>query len=299
MPVLEGTDMDPTTVEDTLVIATNNGREPIKLTYDSRTYTLNPGVPAPIPYLAMVNAFGNPRLRDLPGEDRQKKLRALECERLSAKWGLAMGEPWYHDPTYDPARPSTTNPYEESKVAVAQYVDAEIAGRKLYKHPRLPDVTCMTYDNKRLITVIDDPEGTLSFGDTAESNMVKNEMEWLRNEVERHRQQQSGLIEAIRKISPDAADEAIAAASAPLSPTALPVFGPDAGHPSEQAKAPTGIVDQAMANLTADEVTAEVADPAASESSAAPDLPDGLTDTIDDDPKPTRGPRKPGRKSVS
>lgn len=294
MPVLEGTDMDPTTVEDTLVIATNNGRKPLEISYDSRTYTLNPGVPTPLPYLAMVNAFGNPRLRDLPGEDRQKKLRALECERLSAKWGLLSGEAWYKDPEFDPTRPVTENPYEESKVIQAEYVDAEIAGRKLYRHPRLPDVTCMTYDNQRIITVIDDPEGTLAFGDTASANMVKNEAEFLRNEVERHRQQLSGLIESIRKISPEAAEEALAAAAAPLSPTALPVFGPDAGHPSEQAKAPTGIVDQAMANLTADEVTAAI-----DTSDIAADLPDGLTDAIDDDPKPTRGPRKPGRKSVA
>lgn len=200
---LTGTDMDPSIEEHSLVIATNMSTRPLPpLLFHGRRYELKPGVPTNIPYLAMVLWFGNPKLRDLSPTDMDLRYRTNECDRLSAKWGMAPGEAWYSNPETDPTRPSSKSFYEGMD-PTAEYIDVILAGRLLYKHPNLPNVVCMTYDQQRIITVIDDPEGTLSY--PADAFSSRSEVEELTLTVEKMRQQMLMLIEQIGTTNPDAA----------------------------------------------------------------------------------------------
>jgi len=200
---LTGTDMDPSIEEHSLVIATNMSTRPLPpLLFHGRRYELKPGVPTNIPYLAMVLWFGNPKLRDLSPTDMDLRYRTNECDRLSAKWGMAPGEAWYANPETDPTRPSSKSFYEGMD-PTAEYIDVILAGRLLYKHPNLPNVVCMTYDQQRIITVIDDPEGTLSY--PADAFSSRSEVEELTLTVEKMRQQMLMLIEQIGTTNPDAA----------------------------------------------------------------------------------------------
>lgn len=282
MPVLEGTDMDPTTVSDTLIIATNNGKRPLKIRYDGREYHLPPGTPTTLPYLAMVIGFGNPALRNRPG-GRKNAYRQQEVERLAAYWGTGT-DAWYK-PIDAPTPPLTSNPFEESKVEVHEYVDTTTGPARRWKNPLLPDVTVTTYDGKRIITVIDDPEGTMSFGeDEARAANAKSEVEALRESLESTRQQQAAMIDVLRKLNPDAAEEMQKALIVPVgSSPLLPTFdgtddagdgdsSTDPGADMNRAPASTSIVDAAMGKVVDDA---------------------GLSDAVEADPKPTRRARKP------
>lgn len=285
MPVLEGTDMDPTTASDTLVICTNLSNRPYRLLYSGRHYELPPGEPRNIPYLAMCLWFGNPKLRNLPGNDPNKKLRQQECDRLAAKWGVGF-DAWYVDPQYtEPGVvPMTSNDWDEVKLGSHEYALATIAGRQKYKNPRLPSIKCETFDGKRIITVIDDPTGELSFGDDGSARERRSEAEWLRHQLEVTRQQTSALLDGLRKVNPDAAAEVEEKMAVPLTGgDMLPTFDTtehpslvDAADPVAKKGAPTDLVKAAMANISTDGLGS-----------------DGMADTIESDPKPTRGAKRP------
>ena len=281
--LLEGTDMDPSTRAHELVIVRNYGRRALTLRYSGQTITvpcaIGGGEPEPvaIPYLAMCLWFGNPLLRDLSDVDMDKRHRTRERERLAAKYGFgAMGEDWYIDPTSDPdASRRTSRSFYEGMDPVAPYEPVTLNGRPMYRHPNLPAVTCHTFDNKRIITVLDDPEGNLTFPEqTGSAN--RSEVEELRANYEALRGQLLAVVAAMGQTNPDAAREMAANMPPRITPEpAIPTFDGN-----------VDALQTALADLT------NAAGPAIADDAAATASPlgaaDGMSDAVAGDPVPTK-----------
>lgn len=70
------------------VRAVNNSDQPIQWMYDRVKYTLQPGVPSFVPYLAMCMYQGDPRAIDLPTGKEHEQYRRNEYARLRIHCGV-------------------------------------------------------------------------------------------------------------------------------------------------------------------------------------------------------------------
>jgi len=277
MPDLAGTVMDPSTNENQMVIVTNEGTRPLRLLFHGQPYTLQPEVPQPIPYLAMCLWFGNPKTYDASDTDMERRYRTQERDRLSSKWATG-NDKWYADPELED-RPESGSFYKGMD-PVAAYTDVEIMGRRRYMHPNLPRVKVETWDHQRLVTVIDDPFGQASGGRDPGQADTKLVIEDLQRQLEVSRQTQLLTLQAIRDMNPAAADQAAAnLAVRPdvvTSDTGLPVWPTAPEHPS--LVLPDGSEAKAATN-----------------SAATLGDDNGLTDSIQADPVPTKRVTRPTR----
>lgn len=278
MPDLAGTVMDPTTYEHQMVLVTNEGDRPMKLLFHGNRYTLEPGRKTPIPYLAMVLWFGNPRTFD-SSTDPERHFRAKERERLSSKWGLGFDK-WFADPDDlapgETPRTSTFHPALPEQPE--EYVETQILGRRQFMHPRLPRVRVETYEGERIITILDDPFGEFSGGRDPASGDTKSMVEDLQRQLEINRQNQLLMLQALSAVNPEVADQMAAnLATRPdvvTSETGLPVW-------------PTATDTSATADPT----------PTASTPASRSSLGDesGLTDALESDPVPTKRVTRPSK----
>lgn len=237
---IEGTDMDPTLHAHEMVIVENEGTQPIPLRYAGQRYVLQPGKPIPVPYLAMVLWFGNPAAVDMSRDDPSRRHRTKECERMSCKWGVGF-DAWYQDPDLlsPGTRPQTSQMFagevaNDRQVHVEDYTMEQILGRAVYRNPRLPRVKVTTYDGKRIVTVIDDPEGAFISPGAGED--TKSTQDRLLAELETLRQTQHLALAALRDVNPEVAEKmAVQLAVRPDTPTSdsgVPLW-PSTSHPSE------------------------------------------------------------------
>lgn len=74
------------------VRAVNRSDTEVVWTYDRQRYTLPPGVPVYVPYLAMRLWQGDPRAIDLPGGKLHEQFRRQEREHLRALYGVYENE---------------------------------------------------------------------------------------------------------------------------------------------------------------------------------------------------------------
>ena len=279
MPDLAGTVMDPSVNEHQMVIVTNEGPRPLRLLFHGQPYTLVPDVPQPIPYLAMVLWFGNPKTYDASDTDMERRYRTQERDRLASKWATG-NDKWYADPELEPAPPESGSFYKGMD-PTEPYVEREIMGRRQYMHPKLPRVKVETWDHQRIVTVIDDPFGIHSGGRDPGQADTKLVIEDLMRQLEVNRQNQLLMLQAIRDQNPAAADQAAAnLAVRPdvvTSDTGLPVWPTTPEHPS--LVLPDG----------------SPADTVKAGSAAALGDDNGLTDSIQADPVPTKRVQRPTR----
>ena len=273
MPVLEGTDMDPSVHAHEMVILTNEGNTPIPLRYDGQRYVLQPNVPVPVPYLAMVCWLGNPSAVDRSRDDPSKRYRSNEVARMSTKWGVGF-DAWYHDPDLlsPGTRPRTSQMFNgevdnNGTVQVQEYTLEQILGREKYRNPRLPRIKVTTYDGQRIVTVIDDPEG--AFINPSSGEDTKTQQDRVIAELESLRQSQHLMLSALRDINPEVAEQmAVNLATRPDTPTS------DSGVPLWPVQAPT------------DHPSTQPGKSATPTEDALLGAEAGLTDALEADPQP-------------
>lgn len=115
-----------------MVWAENTGSKPFSQEYANTRFTINPGQRLLIPWDAMCLWLGHPDAVDI---DAKRRFRTEELERLHVKWGV----------------------YEQHQRALESWVD-----NNGHTQPRMfPSLAVYRIeDNERIITVVDDPEGS-------------------------------------------------------------------------------------------------------------------------------------------
>lgn len=279
MPDLSGSVMDPTTYEHQMVLVTNEDARPLHLMFHGNRYKLEPNVTQPVPYLAMVLWFGNPRTFDSL-ENPDRNFRARERERLSSKWGVGFDR-WYEDPTaLAPGETPRSSSFYAGMDPTSPYTEELILGRRQFMHPNLPRVRVETWDHKRLITVIDDPFGVHSGGRDPSEGDTKGMVDDMMRQLEANRQQQLLMLQVIRDLNPDQAgkiEHLFTGDPAKVTAEGLPVWNEDA---------PGIVLPDGTATITP--TTATPATNALGDDS-------GLTDAIASDPVPTKRVTRPSK----
>lgn len=116
------------------VRAVNRSLEPVIWQYDRKTYTLLPGQPTYVPYMAMVYYQGDPRAIDLPTGKLHEQHRRLQREHLRVLYGV----------------------YENDE-----------------RWGQIPLVECYPIDSDtRFETVLADPDGVHLAGETGEATQL-------------------------------------------------------------------------------------------------------------------------------
>lgn len=137
--------------ETTPVEVRNTGDTRFAAMYASQRWVVEPGAKTLAPYHAACLWFGDPRAVNIGDRDTRPELqfRTNEIDRLSVRYGLC-GDPWYADDVdidKETFAESANDRYKPQR-----YKDG--------RHPNLPRCEVYDLDGTRLITVIDDPEGT-------------------------------------------------------------------------------------------------------------------------------------------
>jgi hypothetical protein len=228
MSDLSRTEFDPTPNAHLSVVVVNEMDRTFSFEYGRVRYEFPPGVPVWVPYLAMCHAFGNPALQDMSTTNPDQRYRVKEVARLSARYGTETN-PWYTDHAF-----TTTPTFKEERDTPHTYLERLLAGRHLYMHPNLPRVKLYTHDQKRIVSVIDDPTGELAFGTTPEGQVQQTaSTEALAAQYEQIRQTQQQILQLLQGQNPDLA--------ALLAPTLAPPLDPATAAPQVPTPGDTNV----------------------------------------------------------
>jgi len=160
-------------------IITNNGDEPLSLTWASRTYVIEPGDHKVVPFDIVRLYFGDPRSvrgveqkyddpREIGGHKNPNPYiarREKEVERLSVLYGLYHGNE-----------------------------------AKLVDHPKIKDVVITTLDRTEIFCPAIDPEGTAGlYGHREATDNVQDTASMLAL-MERRLAQQQAMIDELRGV---------------------------------------------------------------------------------------------------
>lgn len=204
----------PTTPQHGEVVRVqNNSPRTVTFTYAKGKYPVPAGTSAAVPVAAAKRSLGDWDARDNP--DVNIMPRTNEQNRLSTLYGLC-GDPFYSDdPRETFAASEEVRGNGKAVVPMEDYTPTSlIDGRKQYRHPRLPDVEVYDLSGRRVVTVLDDPDGTIGSGQLARE-AARDESSMLKDTIAALQAQQTQILSALANIDPHAAAELATSANDP------------------------------------------------------------------------------------
>lgn len=209
---------------DTEIVEVRNaGSKPVVLAYGGRRYPVNPDQRAAVPVQAVKRSVGDWERRDDP--DSNYLPRTRERSRLATLYGLC-GDAFYSDDPIVTASLAIEADGGNMRVKPADYDPVSaVDGRRVYMHPNLPRLEVFDLTGKRIITILDDPDGDFATGG-AYAKVQRDSEAATRDQIAALRAQVDALVNQLAVTDPEAARK-IAVANDPELAAAAPAPTPD------------------------------------------------------------------------